>query len=103
MSLENEGFGLADCLVQLREDLSAVADKGTGSQLKFEIQEVDLEFTLVASTKDQGEVGVKWYVLSAGAGTELSDVVTQKLSMKLHVVDEKTGERSKVSSKDAKK
>lgn len=103
MTLEEKGFGLADCLVQLRNDLSVVAAEGEGGDLKFAIQEVDLEFTLVASTKDKADAGVKWYVLSAGVGTELSDVVTQKLTMKLHVVNKVTGERAKVSSKDKKK
>ena len=102
MAVFENAFGLAECLTQLREELSAVAADGEGSDLKFAIQEVDLEFTLVASNKDTGDAGVKWYILSAGVGTEVGEVATQKLSMKLHVTDP-SGERSQVKGRDAQK
>ena len=97
MDLEKDGVGLAECLTRLRDDLSKVAEQGKGSAIRFEIQDVKLEFSLVASNKAKGGAGIKWYLLSASAEAEVSDAVTQKITMNLGVVDAETGERKTVS------
>ncbi len=81
-----EKFKLADCLTQLRHDLSVVAEKGQGSSVKFLIDEVSLEFQVVAGLDKQAKGGVKWWIIGADAGVKASDATTQKLSLKLRVV-----------------
>lgn len=86
-----EKFKLADCLTQLRDDLSVVAEKGEGSDVKCLIDEVSLEFQVVAGLDKEAKGGVKWWIIGADAGVKASDATTQKLSLKLRVVDAKTG------------
>ena len=87
-----EKFKLADCLTQLRDDLSVVAKKGKGSSIKFGIDEVSLEFQVVAGLDKEAKGRVKWWIIGADAGVKASDATTQKLSLKLRVVDAETGE-----------
>lgn len=92
-----EKFGLAECLTQLRDDLAVVAEKGEGSDIKFLIDEVVLDFQLVAGREKEAQAGVKWWIIGADAGVKASDARTQKVSMKLRVVDAKTGTQQPIA------
>ena len=99
MSTDNQFLGLADSLNQLRSDLLQVESEGSDSELKLRIEKAELELTMVAASKAGGEVGMKWYILSASASGEVSSVSTQKLSLTLGVVD-KTGSKKDIGGVD---
>ena len=92
-----EKFELAECLTQLRDDLAVVAEKGEGSDIKFLIDEVVLDFQLVAGANKKAKAGFSWWIIGADAGVEASDARTQKVSMKLRVVDAKTGTQKPIA------
>ena len=81
-----EKFRLSDCLVELRTDLESIIASGQGSQVKFLIEDVEVDFQLVASSEAGGGGGVKWWVISAEAKCSVAEVLTQKLSVRLKVV-----------------
>jgi len=81
-----EKFKLADCLGASRSDLETVLNAGENSEIKLLIEDVSLEFQVVAASEASAGGGVKWWVVSADASGKLSDVVTQKLNLKLKVV-----------------
>lgn len=95
MGIEENGVELAACLQQLRNDLLKVEELGKDSPTKLRIEKIDLELTLAATNKASGEAGVKWYILSASAGAEVSSVSTQKVSISMSVVSQ-TGQRKDI-------
>lgn len=84
---EDSKFGLADCLNELRSDLAATMQAGKGQDIKFLVEDISLDLQIVASTEASGGGGVKWWILSAEASAEKASSVTQKLSLKLKVVN----------------
>ena len=100
MSIAQNGIELTDCLQQLRKDLIAVEQEGRESGIKLLVKKVDIELTLTASKETSGEAGVKWYILSASAGTELSELASQKIKITLCAVDTSTGKRALIGAVD---
>ncbi|MEO1457047.1 MAG: trypco2 family protein [Pseudomonadota bacterium] len=80
MAFDEHALGLSAALASLRADLTSAAEAGAGEKFAFRIDEVKLGLTLVASSKIGGEAGGTWFVLSAKASGEVSDVGTQKVT-----------------------
>ena len=88
MSDENK-IELAKMLGRLREDLLKVQEQGKNSSLKFRIDEIELDLQ-VATTESAGAGGgVQFWVYKADAKVNVSEVLTQKLKLKLKPVDPK--------------
>ncbi len=83
-----EKFELSKSLAALRKDLEAVIAEGKDSPVKFLIDDVALDFQVVAASEAGAGGGVKWWVLSAEAKGSVSEATTQKLSVRLKVVGE---------------
>lgn len=83
----DDAAALSDVLTKLREELLAVKQHGEDSDIKFLIDEteVELKFGVTRGTKAEG--GAAFWVFNANAGTEASHAVTQTLRLKLRVVD----------------
>ena len=93
-----DGFELGDALIRLRNDLDRVAkSRPTDSVIGFEIKDVTLEFSIATDKSDKAHGAVKWYVLSAGAEVANSDITTQKVTLKLGVVDPVSGASNPIS------
>ncbi|MAE88932.1 MAG: hypothetical protein CMI67_04970 [Pelagibaca sp.] len=91
------GMGLAEALETLRGELEAAAKSGREKAMKFRLEDVKLELALVASNKAGAGGGIKWLMLSAEASGEVSEAVTQKLTLTMNVIDEKTNQKAEVS------
>ncbi|WAX79821.1 trypco2 family protein [Streptomyces sp. KMM 9044] len=91
-------IGRAQAVEQLRRELGEAQDAGSGQQLRFEIDEVELELQ-VELTKGAGPQGkVTFGVVSAGGDAKIEKASTHRLLLRLSVRDEALGgERARVS------
>ena len=82
-----DGLELADVLAQLRVNLAQAQQDGVGQDLRFALDDVEVELQLAVTKEEEGKAGVKFWVINAEAGGKLSDVTTQKIKLKMKVVD----------------
>ena len=78
-----ENIELSEMLGQLREDLLKARAKSEGSDLKFQIEDIEIELQIVATKGGKGGGGVKFWVYNAEAEANASQAKTQKLKLKL--------------------
>ncbi|WP_030158827.1 trypco2 family protein [Glycomyces sp. NRRL B-16210] len=89
-------LSLADAIASLRTELRAAID-ASDKELPLEVQELELELTLEASSKTGAEAGVNlWSVITGKVSAEDADTHTHRLRIVLNpkTVDEK-GKTSK--------
>lgn len=96
---EKEKIPLATMLGQLRQELLDARAAGEGSDLKFHIQDIELELQLGTTQEAAGGIGVKFWVYNADATVNASEVNTQRLKLKLKPKTT-TGEDLEVSDQD---
>ena len=78
-----EGVELSKMLASLRTELSKAQLEGEGKDVKFAVEDVELELQLTVTEEGGGKAGVKFWVVSAeAAGKEISQSV-QKIKLKL--------------------
>jgi hypothetical protein len=74
---------LSSVLNRLREEIAEASKASIKSDLRFEIQDVELEIQIVV-TKEQNAGGkTSFWVLEANAGSKYANAVTQKVKLKL--------------------
>lgn len=95
------GMGLAEALETLRGELEAASESGREKSMKFRLEDVKLELTLVASKKAGAGGGIKWFMLSGEASGEVSKAVTQKLTLSMGVIDQKTNTIAEISGRSS--
>ncbi|MET7708992.1 trypco2 family protein [Micromonospora sp. NPDC005413] len=95
-------IGLAEVLGELRDQLTQAQALAMGRSMRFEIQEAELEFTVAVSKETKPGAKVKIDVVAIGgfeAGTDatIGNSTTHRITLKLGVVEELTGQRAKVA------
>jgi hypothetical protein len=85
-------FELADLLIRLRQDLLRASRDPATKDLRFRVEDVELELQLVAARDAKAGGAVKWWVVEANAGGSMSSATTQKLRLKLRAIDASTGD-----------
>ena len=86
-----ENIELSEMLGQLREELLKARGQSEGSNLKFQIEDIEIELQIATTKGGKGGGGVKFWVYNAEAEVNASQAKTQKLKLKLKPVgrDEK--------------
>lgn len=96
----SEQITLAQALVNLRKDLEIAQKEGAGQDIKFKVEEVEVEFQISASSKvgggGSGELNAGFWKLALKVDVEKSDQVSHKVKFKLRPETNK-GEDVKVS------
>jgi hypothetical protein len=97
-------IGLAEVLGELRNELAEAQALGAGRSMRFEIQEAEVEFGVQVSKESRPGAKVKIDVMAiggfeAGADATLGSTTNHRITLKLSVVDERTGQRAKVAEK----
>ena len=77
---------LSKMLGQLRKELLDTRWEGRDSDLKFLIEDIEIELQIAATEEVVGGGGVKFWVFNAEAKIDASEVKTQKLKLKLKPV-----------------
>lgn len=85
-----ERVSLSAALANLRQEIETTMTAGTKSKVKFLVEDVTIEFQLVAGTDAEAGGGFKFYIFNADAKLKTNDALTQKLTVKLKVIDSET-------------
>jgi hypothetical protein len=78
---------LAAAIGQVREQLAKAIKEGEGSAVAFRAGPVELEFEVEFTDTGSADVGVRVWVVSAGAKGEISRATTNRLKVTLTPVD----------------
>lgn len=81
-----ENIELSEMLGQLREELLKARGQSEGLELKFLIEDIEIELQVVTTKGGRGGGGVKFWVYNAEAEVNASQAKTQKLKLKLKPV-----------------
>jgi hypothetical protein len=92
-------IALSEMLTQLRKDLLKTQQEGGGSDLKFQIEDIEIELQLATTKGDVAGAGVKFWVFNADAKIDTSEAKTQKLKLKLKPVGPDGDQPVKIHSK----
>jgi hypothetical protein len=86
-----ENIELSEMLGQLREELLKARGQSERLDLKFQIEDIEIELQIGTTKGGKGGGGVKFWVYNAEAEVNASQAKTQKLKLKLKPVgrDEK--------------
>jgi hypothetical protein len=93
MGVVEEGPGLADAIELVRSQLEEAIERGSASSVAFEAGPVELEFDVVFSATGGGDAGVRLWVVSVGAKSEVTRGQTNRLTVTLTPVDRATGKK----------
>ncbi|MCI5137158.1 MAG: hypothetical protein D3922_01790 [Candidatus Electrothrix sp. AR1] len=85
----NEKLELAAMIKALRSELVKAQQEGEGEEIRFTIEDVELEVQVAAERQFKGGVAAKFYVLTSKVDGSKTDRVTQKLKLKLKAHNEK--------------
>ena len=82
--MKNENrIRLAQLIGDLRKELIKAQLEGGGEEIRFLLEEVEVEVEVTSAQKAKGEVGVEFFVVNTKAEGELSSEAVQKLKLKL--------------------
>lgn len=85
-----DGIELADAVQAVRDELLAAAARGTGRDLRFEVGDINLEFTVELRRDARVKSGVRAWVISADADVGRSTARTHRVSFTLRPKDART-------------
>jgi hypothetical protein len=89
---------LADVIAAVRRELSEAQQQGTGSDIRFRVGPVELEFETTLTYSGGGEAGVRLYVLTLGAKGGASAATSNRVKVVLQPVDPVTGQDAEVAT-----
>ena len=77
-------MSLADMIVKLRKDLRQAQQQAADEDLRFLVEEIELEVQVTTAKEGEGKVGVNFWVYTAEAGGALrrEDAHTLRLKLK---------------------
>ena len=81
----SERLELAAMIKGLRAQLAEAQAEGSGEDIRFTIEDVELELQVSAEQQAGGGVSAKFYVLTSNVKADKKNTVTQKLKLKLKV------------------
>ncbi|MEU3461714.1 trypco2 family protein [Streptomyces sp. NPDC006733] len=82
---------LADAVEAVREGLATAAARGSGKNVRFEVGDIHMEFSVEIRRDVTGKAGVKAWVVDAGAETTRSRGRTHTVSFTLKPKNAATG------------
>lgn len=95
-----EGVELSKMLASLRKELETAQQEGDGKDIKFAIDDIELELQLTVAKEAGGKAGVKFWVVNAETGAKVTSQSIQKI--KLNLKPETNGETTKVNDEDTR-
>ncbi|MEW1863201.1 MULTISPECIES: trypco2 family protein [unclassified Streptomyces] len=78
------GMELADAVEAVRAGLMEGAVRGAGANVRFEVGEIHMEFTVELQRTRTGRGGVKAWIVEAGAEAARTSGATHTVSLTLH-------------------
>lgn len=94
------GVGLAEAIGLIRSELATAAAAGIESKLAFRTGPVEIEFDIVFDISGGLDAGVRVWVVSVGAKSDVSRSHSQRLKVTLNPVERDSGEDALVADDD---
>lgn len=91
---------LAKMLGQLRSELLEAQQEGAGKDLRFLVDDIEIELQIATTQEDTGGIGIKFWVINADAKLKDASVSTQRVKLKLAAVDSEGNRAIKIASGD---
>jgi Trypsin-co-occurring domain 2 len=83
----NDGPELSDVIAALRANLATAQNEGASQNLRFNIDDVEIELQVAVTKERSGSGGIKFWVVDAKAEGKFTDAITQKIKLRMKVVD----------------
>jgi hypothetical protein len=77
---------LAEVIRELRAELESAMSAGEGQRVQFEATAIELELQIGVTKTDQGNVGVRFWVLDLGGGKSRARESIQRVTLSLQPV-----------------
>lgn len=87
---------LADYIRQLRQELTTAVKEGEEEELRFAVEEIEVELNVTRGEQTSGEGGWNYLVVVKGGGSE-SETYSQKMRLKLKPLQGKAVTEAKKS------
>ncbi|MFE5082940.1 trypco2 family protein [Streptomyces mirabilis] len=100
MSQDFEGVELAKAVQSLRDELLEAAVQGADQAVRFAVDSIELEFTVELRKDVAGRVGIKAWVVTAGADASRGRADTHRVKLTLSPKDAATGRALEIGSAD---
>ena len=76
-------MSLAEMIVKLRKDLREAQRQAEREDLRFQVEEIELEVQVTLAKQGEGKVGVNFWVYTAEAGGSVGQETAHTLRLKL--------------------
>ncbi|AMB39665.1 MULTISPECIES: trypco2 family protein [Paenarthrobacter] len=83
MEKASPGIGLAEAIQSLRQELWEAMVAGTGSEVRFRVDSIELTLETAVTKAVGGKAGIKWWLVEAGAEASRGAASTQTLKLSL--------------------
>jgi hypothetical protein len=77
------GVGLAEAIQSLRLELWEAMVAGTGSDVRFRVDSIELTVETAVTKTVGGKAGIKWWLVEAGGEASRDSAATQTLKLSL--------------------
>lgn len=84
----SDRFPLSDVVEQLRKEIAKAVSQSEGEDIRFKVNEIEVEVTTVIEKSASGNAGVDISVLKFGAGVDGKKADTQTIKLKLQPLTE---------------
>ncbi len=74
---------LSQLISSLRAELAKAQIEGVGKEIRFTVEDVELELEISAEEQAEGGIAAKFYVITSQFKANKKDAVTQKIRLKL--------------------
>lgn len=91
------GIELSEAVEAVRDGLITAASRGTGQDLRFELGDIQLEFTVELRRDVRGKGGVRAWVVDASTEAGRASGRTQKVAFTLKPVNTAAGGRWRIA------
>ncbi|MER5696106.1 trypco2 family protein [Streptomyces mirabilis] len=89
--MSDDAIELAAAVQAVRDELLTAAAQGVGTNLVFELGDIDMEFTVELRKETKGGMKVRAWVVDAGAEKASANTSTHKVALTLKPKDARTG------------
>lgn len=77
---------LSQMIQSLRAELAKAQQAGAGEEIRFTVEDVEIELDIAAEEAIEGGIAAKFYVLTSHYKANKKDAVTQRIKLKLKPV-----------------
>lgn len=83
---------LASAIANLRKQLQKAIKEGEGQDLRFAVQDIEVELKCLVKSEGGRGLGVKFWVINAEAKRKIANETVQTVKLKLRLVGKDGGE-----------